>query len=53
MHTRFSSGNLNGRSYLENLGVEGIIIMKRIFNISEDVGWADMLQDRDKWQAVV
>jgi hypothetical protein len=38
---------------LEDPGVEGSIILKRIFNWDEGMDWIDMAQDRDRWQALV
>jgi hypothetical protein len=47
-------GRPQGKNYLEYLGVDGRIILKRIFK-KWDVGmiWIDLDQDRDKWQALV
>jgi len=40
-------GNLRGRNYLENLGLDGRIILKWIFKILDwGMDWIDLAQDR-------
>jgi len=42
------------RDHLENLGVNGRIIFKRIFkNWNGDMNWIDLAQGRDRWRALV
>ena len=44
-------GDLRETDHLEVLGVDGMVILKRIL---QDVGWEyDLAQDRDKWWPVV
>ena len=38
---------------LKGLGVEGKIILKRIFEKCGGMDWIDLAQDRDKWLALV
>jgi hypothetical protein len=43
-----------GKNHLEDLGVEGIMIIKRTFNMQDgDVDWIYISQERGKWPAVV
>jgi hypothetical protein len=54
VHTGFWWGALRKRYHLENLGVDGKIILKRIFNTCErGMDWNDLTQSRDRWQALV
>jgi hypothetical protein len=45
------------RHHLENLGIDGLIKFKWIFKKWDgrggggSVGWIDLAQDRDRWQA--
>jgi len=52
---RFSVGKLDGESYMENLGVDGNIILKRIFKKCVLESWSELiwLRLRDSWRAVV
>jgi hypothetical protein len=47
-------GKLEGRNHLEDLGIDGRIILKCIFeNWDEGLDWIDLVQDRDRWWALV
>jgi hypothetical protein len=48
MYTQFWSGNLKGRDHLEDITVDGQIILKNIFKEKE---WKGV--DRDQRQALV
>jgi hypothetical protein len=49
VHTEFWFGKLRGKYHLEDLDIEGRIIVKGVFN-SEDgaVTWIDLVEVRDK-----
>jgi len=49
VHTLFWLGNLKEKYHLEDIGIDGSIILKRVF-IREDgtVDWIDLVQDTDK-----
>jgi hypothetical protein len=55
VHTRFWWGDLREADHLEDLGVDGSIILKWIFKKWDGGGmdWIDMAQDRDRWRALV
>jgi len=55
VHIGFWCGFPRGRDHLKDLGVDGRIILECILKnvVSEGVDWIDLLQDRDKWRAVV
>ena len=55
VHTRFRWGNLRERDHLENLRINGGIILKCILKKRNGGGmdWIDLAQDRGRWQAVV
>jgi len=56
VHTGFWWWNLRERHHLEDLGTDGGIILKCIFNKWNGGGgmvWTDLAQDRDRWQALV
>jgi hypothetical protein len=38
---------------LEDTGVDGRIILKRIFQCDVCMDWIDLAQDRDRWRALV
>jgi hypothetical protein len=55
VHTGFWSGDLREGDHLEDLGVDGRIILKRHFR---EVGWGgmdwiDLAVDRNRWRALV
>jgi hypothetical protein len=55
VYTRFWWGNLRKRDHLEDLGVDGRIILRCIIRKWEvgDMGWIDLTEDRDRWWALV
>jgi hypothetical protein len=56
VHTGVLWGNLRGRDQLEDVGVDGRMILKWIFKKWDEGGhmdWFDMAQDRDRWWAIV
>jgi hypothetical protein len=54
VHTGFWWGYLGERDQLEDLGVGGRIILKRIPKTGWGVmDWIDLVQDRDWWWALV
>ena len=54
MNTRFWCGNLREREHLEDLGIDGKIILRWIFR-KYDGGmyWVDPVQGRDRWRVLV
>jgi hypothetical protein len=45
---------LRGRDHLEDLDVNGSIILRRILRkLDGSMGWIDVAQDRDRWWALV
>jgi hypothetical protein len=48
-------GKHQGKIYLENLGVDGVIILKLIFKkrIGEGMDWINLGQNRDRWWALL
>jgi len=53
LHTEFWWGNLRERNHLEDLGVEGRIMLKRIFKKWVwGMDWIDLAQDRDRCLAL-
>jgi hypothetical protein len=47
-------GKPEGRGQLKDLGLDGRIILKWIFEKwNGDMAWIDLAQDRDRWRAVV
>jgi len=54
MHTEIWGGDLSDRNHLEDLGVEGSIILKCIFNNGGGgMDWIALAVDRDRWLAVM
>ena len=54
-YKEFWWGNLRERDHLVDPGVDGRIILRRIFRKwdVEGMDWIEMAQDRDRWWAVV
>jgi hypothetical protein len=47
-------GNLRERGHLQNLNLDGRIILKWTFRKWDgDMDWIDLTQDRDRWRALV
>ena len=54
MHSGFWWVNPSERDHLEDLGVDGRLILKRSFKKwDEVVDWIDLAQDRERWRALV
>ena len=54
MYTRFWRGNLREIDNVEDLGVNGRIILRWILRKWDGgMDWIDLAQDRDRWQALV
>jgi hypothetical protein len=55
VHTGFWWGKPEGKRHLEDLGIDGRIILKWIFKKwdGEGMDWIDLAQDRERWQALV
>ena len=52
--TGFRWGDLSEGDHLQDLGINGRIILKRISkNWDGGMNWIDLTQDRDRWRAVV
>jgi len=54
VHVGFWWGNMKERDHLEDLGIDGTIILKYIFKKWDEVmDWFDLAQDWDRWRALV
>jgi len=54
LHTEFWRGILRERSYLEDVDIYGMIILKRIFKKWDGgIDWIDLAEDRKRWQPFV
>ena len=52
MHTGFWWENLWKRDHLGNLGIDGRIL-KWIFKTWDVAAWTDLVQDTERWRALV
>ena len=54
MRTGFWCGNLGERDHFEYPGVDGRIILRRIFGKWDwSMDWIDLVRDRNRWRALV
>ena len=54
MQTGFWWENLRKRDHLEDSGIDGRIILRHLQEVGcEAKGWIDVVQDRDRWWAMV
>jgi hypothetical protein len=54
VHTRFWWGYLRERAHLEDPGVDGRVILRRIFRKwNGGMDWIDLVRYRDRWRAVI
>ena len=55
MYIGFWWGNLRQRDHLEDVGIDGRIILRWIFRKWDGGGmdWIDLAQDRNRWRAPV
>jgi hypothetical protein len=54
VHTGLWWENLTERNHLEDLGLDGRVLLKWIFkNWNGSMDWIDLAQDRDRWRSVV
>jgi hypothetical protein len=50
VNTQFRWGKLRGRRHIEDLGVDGRTIIKRMFKKwGRGMDWVDLAQDTDRW----
>ena len=52
MHTEFWLGILREIYHLEDVGVDGKVILKWIFK-NEGLNWTDLAHNRDKWRSLL
>jgi hypothetical protein len=54
VHTGFCCGIPGERDLLEYPGIDGRVILRRIFRKwDEGMNWIDPVQDRNRWRALV
>jgi hypothetical protein len=53
VHVGFCWGNLKEIEHLEDLDVDGSIVLKSVLKKSIGRAWTDLTQDRNKWTAFV
>jgi hypothetical protein len=54
VYTGFYWGNLRDGVHLEDTGVAGMIILKRIFErLNVGIDWIELAQGVDRWRAIV
>jgi len=54
VHSVFWWGNLKVRGHLEDTGIDGRIIFKRIFGKWDGgIDWINLAHDTDRWRALV
>jgi hypothetical protein len=54
MYTGLSWGILSDRDHVEDVGVDGRIILKSMFKkLDRDMEWINLPQYRDRWRALV
>jgi len=51
-YTGFWWGNLSESDHLGDKGVDGRIILRRIFR-KWDIDWIELAQDRERWRTLV
>ena len=54
MHAGFWWGDLREIDHLEDVGINGTIVLNLIFkNWDGDMDWIDLARERDRWRALV